>query len=169
MNWLDIAIIVPLALFTYVGWRTGIIRAALTVVGIVLGIYLAGVFFDELSGAIDSIITSENAANVVAFAIIFLIVFVVQGILGSVLKRVLNFLFLGWIDSSVGAALGLAVGATLAVVAIVVMNAFGMEDQVDKSFMGNFFLDNYPVVLDLLPEEFDVINEHIPESLSETK
>ena len=45
MNWLDIVLIAVLALATFLGFRRGIIAMVLPIVGLIIGIVLAGHYY----------------------------------------------------------------------------------------------------------------------------
>jgi len=49
VNWLDIVLIVAIGLTTFIGLRKGIIKMALTLAGLVLGIFLACLLYTSPS------------------------------------------------------------------------------------------------------------------------
>ncbi|GAI66173.1 unnamed protein product, partial [marine sediment metagenome] len=49
MNWLDIVIIVAIAIPTFIGLRMGIIKAALSLAGLIVGVILAGLYYVPLT------------------------------------------------------------------------------------------------------------------------
>jgi len=49
MNWLDIVLIVAIAIPTFIGLRIGIIKAALSLAGLIVGVILAGRYYVLLS------------------------------------------------------------------------------------------------------------------------
>ena len=46
MNWLDIVIIVTMGIAALMGYRTGVIKGFLSIIGIIVGVVLAGQFGD---------------------------------------------------------------------------------------------------------------------------
>ena len=48
MNWLDIVILVVVAVAIVTGLRIGMIKAALSLVGLILGVILAGRYYTSL-------------------------------------------------------------------------------------------------------------------------
>ena len=69
MHWLDTIIIVALAITTFSGLRLGIIKAVLSLVGLIVGVILAGRFYIPFAGAL-SFIPQESLAKIAAFIII---------------------------------------------------------------------------------------------------
>ena len=49
MNWVDVAIVVIVAWFTFSAFSAGVIREVVTIVGVALGIVLAGLFYQDLA------------------------------------------------------------------------------------------------------------------------
>ena len=48
MNWLDIVIIVTMGIAALMGYRTGVIKGFLSIIGIIVGVVLAGQFGDTV-------------------------------------------------------------------------------------------------------------------------
>lgn len=157
MNWLDIAIIVILGISALSGLKVGIIRAALSFVGLAAGVILAGRFYTDLAPKL-AFIQQENIARIAAFAIILIGVMIVAGIIASVLKWTVSAIMLGWVDHLVGALFGLVMGIlfTGAILAVWV-NVLGASGPIADSGLAKFLLDRFPLVLALLPDEFSKI------------
>jgi transcriptional regulator with PAS, ATPase and Fis domain len=49
MNWVDVAIVVIVAWFTFSAFSAGVIREVVTIVGVALGVVLAGLFYKDLA------------------------------------------------------------------------------------------------------------------------
>ncbi len=157
MNWLDIVLIAGIGLTTFIGLRKGIIKMALTLAGLVLGIFLAGRYYVPFSEHL-TLISSPTWAKVAAFAIIFIGVMVVAAILARLLERAASAIMLGWANRLVGAIIGFVVGAMFcgAVLAIWV-KYLGVSGAIADSNIAPILLDQFPKVLALLPDEFDDI------------
>ncbi|MFQ5859967.1 MAG: CvpA family protein [Dehalococcoidia bacterium] len=158
MNWIDILILILLALAAFVGWKLGIIRVVVTLVGIALGIYLAGQGYETVAKVTDLFVTSDNGAKVLAFIIIFGGVMVGAVVVSRMVKGLLRRLMLGWVDQAAGMALWVAiVGAILATFLTLVASfpVLGLESTIRSSSLGSFLLDNYNLFLGLLPGEFE--------------
>ena len=157
MNWLDIVIIVLIAIPTLIGLRTGIIKAALSLAGVIVGVILAGRFYAALAGRL-TFIPQENVAGIFAFAIILVAVMIIAGVLASVLKWVASAVMLGWVNRLGGAVFGFLLGAVFCAALLAIWVKFlGLVGPVADSGLATILLDRFPAVLALLPEEFNSI------------
>ncbi len=157
MNGLDIIIIALLAIATLIGLRTGIIKAVLSLVGVIIGVILAGRFYAALAEQL-TFIPQETIARIVAFVIILAAVMVIAGVLASVLKWIASVVMLGWINRLGGAIFGLALGAIFCGALLAIWVKFlGIEGLIAESGLATLLLDRFPMVLTLLPEEFDAV------------
>ncbi len=157
MNWLDIVIIVPLAIATLIGLKIGLIKAVLSLIGVIVGVILAGRFYVPLSEQL-SFIPHAGAAKIVAFAIILIGVMVVAGVLARLFKWAASMMMLGWVNRLGGAVFGLLLGA-IAWGALLAACArfFDITGVVSQSLLARVLLDYFPLVLKLLPGEFDAV------------
>ncbi|MGB2798939.1 MAG: CvpA family protein [Dehalococcoidia bacterium] len=158
MNWLDIVLIVVLALFILSGLIQGFIRTALALAGLIVGIFLAGRYYVAFGNWLP--IANTNIANIVAFAIIFIAVMVAAVLLAFFLRRIISLIMLGWADKLLGALFGLVLGALFCGAVLTLLTRFlTIEATVGGSWIATMLLDRFPVVLALLPEEFDAVRE----------
>ncbi len=156
MNWLDIVIIAVLVVAAILGLRTGIIKAVLSLAGLIIGVILAGHYYVPLSEQL-TFIASATAAKVVAFAIILIGVMVIAGVLASLFKWAVSIVMLGWVNRLGGAVFGLVLGAVFCSALLAIwVKALGMG-VVTESGLATLLLDRFPMVLALLPDEFDGI------------
>ena len=157
MNWLDIVILVPLAITTLLGLKTGLIKAVLSMVGVIVGVILAGRLYMPLSQLL-TFITNEGIAKIVAFAIILIAVMVAAMVLAGFLKWAASLFMLGWVNGLGGAVFGVLMGAiTCGAILAAWVKFFGAGETIIQSIMAGFLLDNFPLVLSLLPEEFEAV------------
>lgn len=157
MSWLDIVIVVVIAVATFGGLLIGLIASALSLAGIIVGIMLAGRYYLAFSQHLG-FIPEENIAQIVAFAIILVGVMLVALALAMVLRWAFSLIRLGWIDRIGGAVLGLAGGALLCAAVLAVWVKFvGAGTSITDSFLASLMLEHFPVVLGLLPAEFDTV------------
>ncbi len=157
MNWLDIILLLVIALSTIIGLRIGIIKASLSLAGLIIGVVLAGLYYQPLSGLL-TFIPSEAVAKVVAFALILIGVMVVAGVFALLLKWAAKAVMLGWANQLGGAVFGLVMGGLLSGALLAIwIKYLGMADVFTHSSLASILLDYLPLVLALLPDEFDVI------------
>ena len=157
MNWLDIVIVVAVAISTFLGLRMGIIKAVLSLAGVIVGVILAGRYYVPLSHQL-SFIPGEKVAEIVAFAIILIGVMVIAAVLASLLKWAASVVMLGWVNRLGGAAFGLVLGAIFCGALLATwVKWLGVSSIITESIVAAILLDKFPLVLALLPDEFDVI------------
>ncbi len=157
MNWLDIVIIIALALTTFLGFKTGLIKAALSLAGLIVGVILAGRCYLTFSEWL-SFIPNENAAKIAAFVIIVIGVMIIAAVLAHLLKWAVSAMMLGWVNHLGGAVLGLALGVIFcgAILAIWV-KWLGAGSTITESAVAALLLDKFPLILGLLPDEFNAV------------
>jgi membrane protein required for colicin V production len=156
MNWLDIVIIVALVIPTVIGLKRGLIRSVLFLVGLIIGIILAGYLYKPLAN-LFTFISNENVANIIAFIIILLGVMVIAAVLSRLLKFLVSIVMLGWVDHLGGAVFGFLMGAVFWSVVLAIWVKFFGTGLVTNSFLAAFLLDKFPLILGLLPGEFDAV------------
>ena len=157
MSWLDIVIIVAIAITTLIGLKSGIIKAVLSLAGLIVGVILAGRFYVPLSEQL-TFIPQAAVAKAVAFAIILIGVMVIAAVLAGLLKWVASVVMLGWVNRVGGAVFGLVLGAVLCSALLALWVKFlGAGEVITNSSLAAILLSRFPLVLSLLPNEFDSI------------
>ena len=158
MNWLDIVIIVVLAISTFLGLRIGIIKAVLSLAGVIVGVVLAGQYYVALADVLPFFSETSNVAKVVAFAIILIGVMVIAIVLARLLKWAASVIMLNWVNQLGGAVFGLALGAIFCGALLATwVKWLGVGSTITESVVSAFLLDKFPLILALLPDEFDAI------------
>jgi len=158
MNWLDIIIIIALIVPIFTGLMQGLIKAALSLAGIIVGVVLASNFYEDFAGVLG-FISNEDVANIVAFIIILLLVFIIANVIAFFLRATISALTLGWIDRVGGAVFGFVMGAIIISAMLATVVKFFGEGIVTESALAGFLLDKFPIVLGLLPSQFDSIRD----------
>jgi membrane protein required for colicin V production len=157
MNWLDIIIIVLIVVPGFIGLKAGIIKALFTVAGVIVGVVLAGRLSDSLAGAL-SFISDPGIARVVAFAIILVVVMIVASIAAKLVKWAISAVLLGWVNRLGGAILGVVLGMIFCGAVLTMwVNYLGISSVVEESALAGVLLNGFPIVLGLLPAEFDSV------------
>ena len=157
MNWLDIVIIVLIAIPTFIGLKAGLIKAVLSLVGVIVGVILAGQYHQALGEQL-TFISQANVANIVAFAIILIVVMIIAAVLASVLKWLVSLVLLGWINRLGGVIFGLLLGVIFCGALLAIWAKFlGVGETFNDSALATLLLNQFPLILALLPDEFDTI------------
>ncbi|MBI2836533.1 MAG: CvpA family protein [Chloroflexi bacterium] len=157
MNWLDIVIIVLLVASIFGGVQNGLIKSALSLAGLIVGITLAGRYYGALAERL-AFIPQDQLAKIVAFAIILGAVMLLAVLIGFLLTSFISSLTLGWMNRVGGAAFGLIVGAiSIGAILAIWVKFLGEVAFIGDSALASFLLDRFPAVLALLPSEFDMV------------
>ncbi len=157
MNWLDIIIIVAVVIPVLLCLRIGIIKAVLSLAGLIGGVILAGHYYGALAERL-TFIPQASVAKIAAFAIILVGVMIIAAVLAKLLKQITSVTMLGWVNHVGGAAFGLVLGAIFCSALLVAwVKFFDVAEIIIESSLAAILLDRFPMVLGLLPEEFDVI------------
>jgi membrane protein required for colicin V production len=161
MNWLDIVIAIVLVIGVVMGLKAGLIKMVISLAGLILAIFLAGRFYVALADKL-AFISSDQVARIAAYIIIFVVIMIIAAILAWILTKLASAILLGWINRLVGAVIGLIIGAIFcgAILAIWVKYTSMGADVISDSFLGKFLLNTFPLVLALLPGEFDTIRSY---------
>jgi len=158
MNWLDIVILVPIAINAFVGFGKGLIKMILSLVGIIIGVVLAGQFYDTV-GSWFGFFGNEDIANVLGFILILGVVIVIAEILGTIIRKMVSITLLGWVDRLGGAVLGAFIGVIFISAGLAIWAKFFGSDAISESAIADFLLDKFPLILGLLPAEFDSVKD----------
>ena len=110
MTVIDIIILVLLALAVFKGIKDGLMRQLGGIVGLILGIFLAGRFSAMLSGWLHRVAPtlSENVVKVLSFIVIIVVVCLCVVLLSRLLEKVIKITTLGWINRLLGALLAVS-------------------------------------------------------------
>ncbi len=158
MSWLDLVLVVVLVVGAFLGLRMGIIKAILSLAGVIVGVVLAGRYYIALADVLPFFSETSDVVKIVSFAIILIVVMVIAAVAARFLKWAASVMMLGWVNYLGGAVLGLILGAIFcgALLAIWV-KWLGAGDVITESIIAPVLLDKFPMVLGLLPDEFDAI------------
>jgi membrane protein required for colicin V production len=158
MNWLDIVIVLVIAFFASSAFRAGLIREVVTLVSVAVGVVVAGLFYDDLARDVLVFIDNEKTALVVGFLVLLGAVYLAGQLVAVMLKQAAALLFLGWADHAGGALFGLIKGLIVVEVLLILLVTYpqlGLEGDIDGSALASVFLDVAPVLLLILPGEFE--------------
>ncbi|MBZ0254333.1 MAG: CvpA family protein, partial [Candidatus Methylomirabilis sp.] len=111
LNWLD-ALYWALLLFPIVfGMLRGFVRQIVPLVGLFVAFTLAGRYYPLVHAKlVGRAIESAQVGQAVSFGIVFLVVSIVFSLLSVGLDRLVKVAMLGWLNRSLGAAVGLLKG-----------------------------------------------------------
>jgi membrane protein required for colicin V production len=123
-NWLDILVGGILVFFVCRSLWTGFSRSVASLLGMILGFWMAIHRFSSISFRLSPWIHDEMGRSLVSFILIFLLVYLIFYIAGIMVQRMFKVFKLGWIDRLLGAVVGLVKGLVLAVVIVFMLTIF---------------------------------------------
>jgi membrane protein required for colicin V production len=158
MNWLDIIIIITFVASVIGGLATGIIRAVTALIGLILAILMAGRYYGAAAAWLG-FISNQDIANLIGFVFILILVMVISYILGSILRAVAKTIMLGWLDRLLGGIAGFLIAFLSWSVILALWVKFLGGSLAADSVLTGILLDKFPVILALLPAQFDIVRE----------
>ncbi len=159
MNWLDIVIVLVIAFFASSAFRAGLIREVVTLVSVAVGVVVAGLFYDDLARDVLVFIDNEKTALIVGFLVLLGAVYLAGQLIAGMLKQAASLLLLGWADHAGGALFGLIKGLIVVEVLLILLVTYpqlGLKGDIDGSALASVFLDAAPLLLLVLPDEFEL-------------
>ena len=157
MDWLDLILVMSLILMAFVGFSRGLLRTVIPLVGLVIGVVVAGRYYDALAHVVSS---DSDAAYVAAFAIIVVAFLIAAVILAEVLHKLLSTIFLGWVDHLAGLLFGVLFGVIIAgaVLDVLLKHSVGVST-IQDSGVASFVVDKFPAAHSLMPRDFDRVKD----------
>ncbi len=135
MNWLDFIIAGAALIGLFIGWRMGLLGAIFNTLGVVVGMWVAGHFSDDISSWFTSQGTGDALATVLSYVAIIIGVFVGAQVARGLAKSMLKMVLLGWVDSLGSIAVGMLLGLALSGVVILSIARFS-SDLPDRGALG---------------------------------
>ncbi len=166
MNWLDIVIIVFLAITVITGLGKGLIKTIIPLIGVILGVVLAGRFYGSVADWLSIWLASPSQAAMVAFVIIFILATAVITKLllsiASMIEKAPYSSLVKQFNGLGGTILGLVIGGLLSGALLTIVANFyytSVETTMRNSSFFSFLVNNFPFVLRILPKEFDIVRQ----------
>jgi uncharacterized membrane protein required for colicin V production len=159
MNWLDVVFMIVVLWLTFAGFQAGFIREIVTLVSALIGVALAGLFYQDFADTVLSFIDNDDLRNIVAFGSIFLGCALAGQALAMVLKPSLRMIQLGIVDQLGGAGFGFlkaVLFVNIFVLVFITYPRWDLYEAIDESFFGTLVIDNMSFIDRILPSEFDI-------------
>lgn len=133
MNYLDIIILVFLAISVFQGFRRGFVMELASLLALILGIWAAFYFSSWTEDILDSYFNiPEKYLSAVAFVTTFAVVAIVITLLGLLIDRFLEMIALGFINKLLGLFFGLLKGIVIASLILFVIGIFDTKEKLIK-------------------------------------
>ncbi|HRY63467.1 MAG TPA: CvpA family protein [Patescibacteria group bacterium] len=164
---IDIVLLIILLGFIINGWQLGLLKTLGALIGIIVGIILAGHFFMEASYWLAPMMGGrENLARIVSFLAIFIIAngVIAMGIwlLSSTLKLLSFIPFVKLIDHVGGALLGLVCGVFILGILIIMLDKYPMIN-----FLTSYFEESK--IVPYLAKGSSILTPLLPEAVKQIK
>jgi membrane protein required for colicin V production len=149
LDWLVLAIVLYSVVMSTM---RGFVREVLGLITVVVALFLAAWFHDDLALLIEDVVRTENLALFFGFSFLFLST-LIAGFTGIwLIYRALKIAHIQWFDRLLGGAFGFVRGWLIAAVIFVGLTAFGMgSGAVRNSELSPYFLAGSRAVAGLTP------------------
>ena len=143
MHWLTIVTLALLFVFALLGWRAGLIRRVLELVGMVASVVLASHYGHLLAEPLQDITgLSERLAGPLGLIVLLVVLILVTRLLAWGLSKALRVSILGWVDRWGGGLLGLTIGLLVCSVLLMLVCRLPVEgdlaEQVERDPVTRF-------------------------------
>ncbi|MBL4653077.1 MAG: CvpA family protein [Flavobacteriales bacterium] len=178
MNYIDIAITIPLIWGAYKGFTKGLIIELASVIALILGGYVGMHFSGITSKYLNQVVTIEESfMPIVSFTVTFIVVVLVFYLLAKILEKIINLVALKLINKISGSIFGVAKAAFIVSLILVLIESVDQklelisketkENSVLYAPIGAIAPAIIPAVkeLDLLKEAVDNVPEIIEATL----
>ena len=155
MNAADLVIIGTVGLLALMGLKSGLLKPAFGIGGLVLGIVLAIHYSGEVAPLLTGYVEGDRLRSIVAFIGVLISVAVATRILAALIKKLLSALVLGWVDNVAGALAGAALGIVLVGTVVYLLGRadFGpTHDALAASKLGPEISRAFPLITTYLPD-----------------
>lgn len=128
MNYLDILLLLPLLYGAYKGFSRGFVIEVATLLGLILGVYVAIKFSDYTENILrDFLDISSKYLSYIALSVTFLLVVVAIYLLGKMLTKLVDIVSLGLVNKLLGTVLGIA--KSFVIQCIILLIADALDDK----------------------------------------
>ena len=160
MNWLDWFLLAVLAISALMGMRIGLLGAAFTLGGVVIGWLIAGQYSDDVGALFGDNLAGDTWVTVASYAAIILGALIVANIALKFLRPMLTIITLG-LSSLVDRLGGLAIGAVigLALIGALVIGMARLAYNFDSETLAAELAGRVPGQISLPTTRLDQVEE----------
>jgi membrane protein required for colicin V production len=157
MNWVDAVIAITFLFFVVTAFQAGLIREVIGITSTIVGVVVAGLFYDDIADSLLNGIDNVTTANVIAFLAIFATITVAGQLLAMLVHPAVVIMQLGVFDQLLGAMFG-ALKAVVIIEALLILMItyprYDIDKRIDESQFGGYLLDASQPITEILPKEF---------------
>jgi membrane protein required for colicin V production len=161
MNWLDMLIVVIVALAASSSMNTGFVRQALALVGLITGVYVALTHHATAASLLGDLIPNLALASVIAFVLLLIAIWVAFAVLAGFAHRALKASGLAWADHLVGMLAGLLAGLFFSVCMLLLFMRVpvpAIHAAVQQSMLASLIFQMLPHLRQLVPVDLGILN-----------
>jgi membrane protein required for colicin V production len=157
MSWIDAVIVIIFLYFIITAFSAGFIRETIGTTAAILGVVLAGLFYDDVASSLLPSIDNQTTASVVAFLIIFGGITIAGQVLGMLIHPAITVMQLGIFDQLLGALFGAAKAFVIVEVLLILFITYpryDLDKKINDSQFASVMIDASAPVLKVLPDIF---------------
>ena len=157
MIWVDLGIVVVLTGMAIIGFRRGLVRQIVELVGLVLGLFLGLYLTAGLVEDYGGPLQNYRMTQPIVFMIIVGISIAISNVAGRIADEVVQVSFFGWFDQVGGALAGTIKGALWLSILITVALHVGLGTELENHLEDSALIGP---ITGLLPAAFDVVQAY---------
>lgn len=159
VNYLDILILLPLALAGFKGFRKGLIKELSGIIALIAGLILSKMYAPTLHDWLHPLLNLDTEIVLgIAFVLIFVGVVIVVNFTGSKLTALIKMVALGMINRIAGMLFGILKALVIVCCAIYLLESFNLLDMILPVDIASESL-LMPIIEQLINEVFPVIKK----------
>jgi membrane protein required for colicin V production len=157
MNWLDVVLGIFLLIMAIWGLMRGLVSTLIPIIGLIVGIVVAGRYYTGLAHAFHG---HSTAAYIAAFVVIVILFMIAAFIVTMIVHRFLKLVLLDWANHLAGFLLGAVLGGLIAgaILSILLKHSIGVS-LISGSIVAAFLVEKFPLALSFLPGSFDYVKQ----------
>ena len=164
MNWVDIIVVIILAIGLGKGLANGFVRGIFGIAALVLGIVIAAGNYEQVTEVLFSRLQiGAQGQAILGFMLVFVIVLILVSVVGRIIAKALKLASLGWLDRLAGGILGLVMAClfTGVLLLLVVMAGLQSNTGVARSVVAPTIIGVMDTIVAYAPDVTrDMIDEH---------
>ncbi|HBS27167.1 MAG TPA: colicin V production CvpA [Gammaproteobacteria bacterium] len=129
MHWVDIVVLVIIALSIIIGLFRGLIREALSLATWILAIWVGLTFADQVAAKLPFSLGSDTVQAVAAFGIIFIIILIIGAIINYLAGQLIDKTGLSGTDRMLGLVFGLLRGCLIIAILVLLASLTNMPNE----------------------------------------
>ena len=157
MNWLDLVLLIILAVSMITSFRKGLSREVIGLISVVLALLLGAWLYGTAGAFLRPYVSSQAAANLGGFLLVFVAVVLLGSLVSFILRKFLRVTGLSFLDHLLGAGFGFVRGMVIAIALVMGIMAFSPGERppsaVLHSRLAPYVVDAAKVASTLAPHE----------------